>query len=715
MNITELLSCIAKQPALPAPRTERPGVEQPGREPQAFVDPEFEEADVTQFQHAGRDALDVPVPQVLLISAPAAVGKSWLARAMSARSGNPLWDLSRFRLGSHFFTGTLTQVYGGLGYAKFEELLREGTTTLILDAADEAVVGSGLSNFEAAIADLAELVTGGMRRRAASVVILGRPDTLELVGVLLEERGLSWGLLTVDYFDEEQAKRFVLTKIEAARGDSVRTEEATDFLTDFFDTVKQALRDQGVQHKEFLGYAPVLDSIASFYASHPNPFATFQSLKRDSNKRHVWTLLHDVVRSICARETEKFAAVHEDEELQKAARVVYSIDEQIRLLTASEPSGATIAIPETLGDSSARQLLESWRAQFEEHPFFRRQADRVNVSNPFLRFSSVMFRDFLASEALVSSSDLSAAIMVADLMDDDYVPSPILARFVASRLAGGAQIGIQALPAVLESVASDLTEHPLSVTLEEGLEDEDEESSEVAASSILLSFFEAGVAIVTSKCRDDGIGPVTLGRSVGRAVIDLPHRDVEVPADRVDLLFSGSVDLICETLRIDASDVRVQVPEGQFVTLTSSSFASRSLRVFCGASSAVRVVAPEARHPWFKFLWSDSQERYDDDFQVYQSALRFRQLFRWFSRPSIAGRLTYPAAALDTIVAKGRADWEAFQYLESKGYIERRASSYHLGEPVPALVVLNLDLSDEDYLAFLRRFLRWQGGPSLGN
>lgn len=697
VSIERLVALLARSEALPSPRGSVEGIAQPAEAPTSFVEPRFElSSEESKFLTA--------VPSVLMISAPAAVGKSWLARELSARSKNPLWNLSKFRLGSHFFTGTIAQVFGGAGYAEIEDRMRHGQVTLILDAADEAVVGSGLTNFEAAIADLAGLI-GSPNDLASAAVILGRPDTLELVGVLLEENEVSWQLWHVDYFDEDKSLEFVRTKIEA-HGTS-NLQEVDDFLDDFFVTVKQALGQQSVPHREFLGYAPVLDAVASFYVSHRNPFATFQEIKRSKSSAHVWALLRQVVSSICDRETDKLAGtLSGDEVLVDLARELYSVSRQIDLLTQASLDSVPFDFPEDLSSAARQRFVDAARTQLSEHPFLRRQADRTGQANPFLRFGGVMFRDFVGAETMLASSGTDAAILSADMLHPDVVASPALARFLAAGLTEESLLPSEILPALMESVASDDTAEPVSLVVEE-IEDEANLRDDVLSINLSLAILARGHELARCNLRHAHEEPVQLGRSAARTLIDVPNLDVLAPPSNRDMLLGDSVNVVGRHVTLDAPDVRVQANADAPVRIRTEAFDSRTLRLFVGRPDSLLLRAPLLRHPWQSYAWEGAGDS-AISYAVYDAAYRFRVLFRWFARSSMTGRLTYPASTMDTIIAKRRVDWSVFFYLQSQDFIERQGDIYRLTEPIATRDVLAMNLAKAEYVALLKKFCTWE-------
>ena len=364
-------------------------------------------------------------------------------------------------------------------------------------------------------------------------------------------------------------------------------------------------------------------------------------------------------------------------------------------------------MPSDLDPPHVQTLAAAWRAQFEEHPFLLRSAQRRKVSNPLLRFTSVMFRDFVASERLLGSGDTLAAEVSGNLLDPDFVASPVLARFMAAGLRGADEpLSVRALPALLESVASDLTEDALQIQVDEDATDVG--SEEDAPSHISVTISARGRSLAVSSVSVPLTAGLELGRAVGRLVMDVPSFEVSAPASRRDLRFGDSVDIVCRALLVDVEDVRVQSKAMHPTRIKTGSFETRTLRVFASDPAGLRLVADVAKHPWHNFLWQENASSHDADYETYDAALKFRQLLKWFLRPSMAGRLTYPSQPMDTIVAKGRINWDLFYFLQSQDYLENVGSMYRLSEPVPARDIMQLNMTNPEYLKFLGRFISWR-------
>jgi hypothetical protein len=124
-------------------------------------------------------------------------------------------------------------------------------------------------------------------------------------------------------------------------------------------------------------------------------------------------------------------------------------------------------------------------------------------------------------------------------------------------------------------------------------------------------------------------------------------------------------------------------------------------------SIVITATKSELRYPWHRFKARRettpglSHTRED----VTEAAMELRRLASWFLRPSLTGRGTYPVAAMDTILSKGRAAQEMFDYCLESGVIVRQPPLYKFIEPAPVLAIKQLDLDNPQLQTFLHSYL----------
>ncbi|MCH8998263.1 MAG: hypothetical protein IID48_08335 [Proteobacteria bacterium] len=217
---------------------------------------------------------------VIILTAPAAVGKSTFARALGAQSTLPLLDLAKVRVATHSLRGILSAELGTDGPRR----LQRGKFCLIIDALDEGRVLSGEKNYEEFLNTTFQLLLEAPeepRHKGPRLLIFGRQAAVELASIILELEApdLTVSLLTIDYFDESAATTLIL---EHARildpSDKVRRfeEPIRQTIKAFFDAIGAAIGSasnglwQDRPGRAFVGYAPVLAALGTLIGLEKN-------------------------------------------------------------------------------------------------------------------------------------------------------------------------------------------------------------------------------------------------------------------------------------------------------------------------------------------------------------------------------------------------------------------------------------------------------------
>ncbi len=384
----------------------------------------------------------VPGAQVLLIDAPAAVGKSTLAKHLASSAGTVRWDLATTQVGANGFTGGLTKAMGPESVATVLRDLSTGRRTVLVDALDEAHLRSGYQNLEAFIRDIAGSVAGSP---AITVVLLARVETAVVVRLMLEAAGATVSTARLDYFDEESANRFLDRRLTVHWANQGRPavhhrnpavyRSAVDGVFGFVFAClgvgrEDAWRAEAV--RSFLGYAPVLEAIADYLAVD-NIQALVQEIEsasteirgRDSGP---WRFLMRVIDSIVARETDKVIPVMRTSLADVAATadfddwgILYLHDEQVdrvlrRTFRIERFSDHTPTVPQRFRDEYERVL------------------DPVADQHPFLadarRFANLVFQEYAFAWALVRGAGSVSRTVTSTIRAASYLPSPLLGRFL---------------------------------------------------------------------------------------------------------------------------------------------------------------------------------------------------------------------------------------------------------------------------------------------
>ncbi|MFD1812829.1 hypothetical protein [Rhodococcus gannanensis] len=649
--------------------------------------------------------------RVILISASAAVGKTTLATNLARITGNPYWDLGKFSMGSGFFSGILSTSYGVRNYAAVIDELRSGYACLILDAADEAIVASTSTNYNAALQNLAEIIVGAKSPNACAV-ILGRPETIIDTHLYLSELDVDTEVLEVAYFSESAAQSFVHLKSVGPSGEPVN--ELDQFVESFFTRVREAFGSEDWQSVgPFLGYAPVLDSMALFATRFENPFKELRRFAEESSR--TWSLIAEMLDRILERETNKFAASFggNNAAKQKFAASAYSTTTQIQWLLAddlvslhAEPDLDLAVKPEWLDDIDQRL-----RDQFEDHPFLK-SVNGDHARNVLLGFTSTAFRDYVLGRYLTNPDRDYLEVLVAYWLQPEVVPSPMLSRFIRSspQVRDGTILHPESLLFLIDSHTQQVPETSELAYVEWRNGEFSDLESVSMDDQISISFENdpaetAGVLIqVDREC-------VRLGRSAAYSVFSLPGSTVMIGQESAECDLGPRLSMQVEKFVGQSSEVHIN----NSVQTIGSNAGNRSngvtlwtdridgvVRRITGAREEFAVRVPTAPHPWQPFRVVDSPNQDPAESDILFTALALRRIAVWFGR----GGMRFSREKMDAILSKGRASIAMFEYLKMRGYIWIDEPYYRLDGEFNIGSIRNLDFSDQNYKRLINEAVR---------
>ena len=110
--------------------------------------------------------------QIIIVSAPGAVGKSILSRSIAAKKNAMLYDLAEARpVGGASLSGTLFNALGGENSDQFAEYLKEGFQFVIIDALDEGRIRVTQDAF---LSFLEDIRSRAQSAKGICFVLLGR-------------------------------------------------------------------------------------------------------------------------------------------------------------------------------------------------------------------------------------------------------------------------------------------------------------------------------------------------------------------------------------------------------------------------------------------------------------------------------------------------------------------------------------------------------------
>lgn len=331
-------------------------------------------------------------PSLVLITAPAAVGKSTAADFMSNSLKCPILDLSSLQVGDGTLEGALSKSFGIRKCAEFLESLMGSQATLIIDALDEAEVRSGQANFRAFVRGLADTASQVSGDRAA-IVIFSRAESSRLLQEVFDERHLQYAHFEIRPFGKEQAQRYLERRVSDVYRSREKellhlkhVEPFAEARNVLFRVLASAI-DAKVEDfwtesdvRDFLGYAPVLDVAAEYLAV--DNFATLGSAIGFSQGSGFdqWGLVATVIDQLLLREQSKFVAqftmvdIFQQYGNPSLHSILYSPEEQCaRLLDYVENMSLPLELPHGIADRASRWLRDGCRyAAFEPSILARR-------------------------------------------------------------------------------------------------------------------------------------------------------------------------------------------------------------------------------------------------------------------------------------------------------------------------------------------------------
>jgi hypothetical protein len=415
--------------------------------PQPFVAPKF---------HQPGSSLHLSV-EVVFVQAPAVVGKTTMARQLSASRNVPLLNLAEVAVA----TGSLKALISDLtGPGSPLQAFHRGELPIIIDALDEGRLFSGETSFESFLSTTAELLLSDRTvTNRPKLVIFGRSDSTELAKLGLELEGsgdITDALLDIGWFGETEARTLIdeYAKSAAKPGSGYLRHPgpAAEAIAAYFRAIEDALGLEAGQlwtterGQAFAGYAPVLAAVGFLLAEIDNLSLVATHL-RAAGAQQAWGVIERVLQEILDREQTKLCTQLGPQASVPLPAETYDREEQLTHLAHyvhGQPLRGTgrVVLPppdQTKYDSMVRQYLQ-------EHPFVK----HGDFRDPVL---GAMVLAFAVAHDLLRGVDLGKLV--------DASRRPFLWRSLRGQLDEDSLIDGRYAGAVLSSFWSDpLTKHP---------------------------------------------------------------------------------------------------------------------------------------------------------------------------------------------------------------------------------------------------------------
>ncbi|MBR8032436.1 hypothetical protein [Burkholderia vietnamiensis] len=389
-------------------------------------------------------ALDAPnsLSPILLISAPAAVGKTTLAHHIHAQltalgQGALYIPLQEASIGHDFFAGRLAGVFPHLSKRQILDAVFKGEIVLLFDGYDEVTMRSDqIDRNKEFISEIKSALNDFEQRHGKArpcIAFLFRSVFADF-GVFDEIKKIATDV-SVLFFDAARRKQF-LTEYLDAKDESSKGHLSAGFLDGFENSLDSAKDDASA----FFGHAIVLSAFGDYLheQDEANAVKLVSNLKNSEAIEVVAVdLLTNIIKLILEREKGKFPiqdyirhlpdfvpysshaqeklllGVAADEFLRRAGRtpdrVAHAINGLVDMLETHAGYGA-------LDDTIKEQLRRDYRNELERrithHPFIDLPSskigdgallEKIEFRNPVYReyyFAQVVLRDAKGSWAL---------------------------------------------------------------------------------------------------------------------------------------------------------------------------------------------------------------------------------------------------------------------------------------------------------------------------
>lgn len=342
-------------------------------EPTPFVPPTLRYSDVPEEE--------LFAAEVIFVQASAAVGKSTMARYLSASQKVPLLDLSEVPVS----TGSLKSLVSDLiGEGDPVSAFHAGQLPIIVDALDEGRLLSSETGFESFLQTAGEFL---LQDRSATthpkLIIFGRHDSIEdaRTWLAIAAEGTRVCSVEVGYFAEEEARKLIDAYARAgSSGDAPYLRHpgpARELIDAYFTAIEAALglpkgqlwtNEQGLA---FAGYAPVLAALGSLLTEMDN-FKDVANRLKSEGRQEAWSVIETVLEEILKRERYKLCAKLAQQTNVSIPEEAYDAHEQLTFLVRQflgQPLGTSTRV--ILPAAEQVRYYTMVKQNLGDHPFVR--------------------------------------------------------------------------------------------------------------------------------------------------------------------------------------------------------------------------------------------------------------------------------------------------------------------------------------------------------
>lgn len=363
-------------------------------------------------------------PKFILFSAPGATGKSSLAKYIAYKYNALYWNLAKIKLGTNSFAGSILSAVGASNYSSFISDLNSSDIVLAIDAFDEAEIISGRKMLSAFLDDINTSLTSSVK---PTVLLFARTETAQFIASHCAENSISVSHYEIGFFPDTAAKEFILKK-SLPKG-MVPTPADIQCVESYYSFISRNITAE--ERSSFLGYAPVLEAIATHIYTSPNRAKLISEL---TNQNDCVTIIMNIMGDLLHREQENKVIPAFMEKCKEQYpefdnwNSIYSEEEQlvriINYIVFSDTSYNNYKIdilpPQMIDDY--QNLLNVFLPQ---HPFVRNNFSD-GFANSKIDFAGPAFRDYSLARIILSPYNAELAnLYFEESQSRSYFPSQI--------------------------------------------------------------------------------------------------------------------------------------------------------------------------------------------------------------------------------------------------------------------------------------------------
>jgi hypothetical protein len=567
--------------------------------------------------------------KVWLIGAPGAVGKSTLAKEICATTGAVYLDLAAAA------TVAGNYMVGGLVYANLLPAWTAGTVAVVIDALDEARLRVTQSGFEAFLSDIAKTAALGK----FPVVVLGRVGIIEEAWTILNELGgLEPPIFDIELFDQEQANRFVLARLQRLARDSDAQGRRV------YPELERALQTHGSVYEQvigrvvhglqqlsaqdgnrFVGYAPVLDAVSKVIASETNPARIGDEMQRVLEGEVLTSLAMEILK----REQGKLVN-QLNSSVPQLPDGLYEPEEQLGRLGARLFGIKPPPLPQQLAPAQVASYEQAISNLLPQHPFL----DGSGAAP-----SSAVFAACVIAAGLKSSREELTKAAERYASSSQHTPNPFLYEFYRpgthdEQPSGEHQVPTEHVGLVFESVLA-RAKPGESVRLSV----EGDEEADALAVEILID--RGGDGPVRMEFAAPRSGSLRFGRRVSGVSVDAEGTAVELgTGDQLELvapvfIAAKSIALSCGQIVVKGE---LQGTENTVILESEALVADPGLAApTVRPGTQLQVSWPDAAsYPWTQFAGPSMAEENPKTAAALRALRRLTMAFRSHSKGQLA-------------------------------------------------------------------------------